>query len=122
MKFRDGLMVSLPTSLCCLPSTRHYTQPMHTLTCSDLKIYFPSSEDDDSPINPTRLHRASPFALYIRKCRLAFAKMAFDEAVAWWDSVNAWCHVGVSPADPGERKSRREKMGDLSVFYCTSAL
>ncbi|KAL8277749.1 hypothetical protein RQP46_009871 [Phenoliferia psychrophenolica] len=57
----------------------------------DIKNLYPQSDEDEGPINEAPLHRASPTAIFIRRCRLAFFRMSFDASMRWWDDVTAWC-------------------------------
>ncbi|ORY87509.1 hypothetical protein BCR35DRAFT_40115 [Leucosporidium creatinivorum] len=58
---------------------------------NDLKPLCPSSEEEENSVSATPLHRTSPLALFLRSFRMTFAKLSFDEAVAWWEDVTQWC-------------------------------
>ncbi|SCV70026.1 BQ2448_1420 [Microbotryum intermedium] len=68
----------------------------------ELKRLYPSTEEDEASLTNTILHRLSPLALYIRRFRLTFSQLSFDQAVEWWEDVRRWC--GLSHTTRGKKR------------------
>lgn len=50
-----------------------------------------ADEIPQTSVSPPPLHRTSPLALYVRRSRMAFFKLSFDEAVRWISQWEQWC-------------------------------
>jgi hypothetical protein len=59
----------------------------------EFKSLYPQTEEEET----TSLHRTSPLALYVRRTRLNFDQLSFDQSVRWWDLFAEWCD-GIVPS------------------------
>lgn len=58
------------------------------------------------------MHRSSPLALYIRRVRMQFLQLTFDESDKWWTTVHAWLSgAWVEP----DWRTPKDKAADRSV-------
>lgn len=63
----------------------------------EFKSLYPQTEEEETSLSTTSLHRTSPLALYIRRTRLNFDQLSFDQSVRWWDLFVEWCD-GIVPS------------------------
>lgn len=58
---------------------------------AEFKALYPPSEEDETSMSTTQLYRNAPLALYVRRTRLHFDQLSFDQAVLWWEGFVQWC-------------------------------
>ncbi|SCZ90244.1 BZ3500_MvSof-1268-A1-R1_Chr9g10764 [Microbotryum saponariae] len=80
------------------------SSPLASFT--ELKRLYPSTEEDEASLTNTVLHRLSPLALFIRRFRLTFSQLSFDQAVKWWEGVNRWCGISLPTTMRGKNGVR----------------
>lgn len=77
-------------------------QLLSTANCGEILRFLSRPQ---TTLHPSLLHRASPFALYLRSTTMSLSKMSFEEAVAWWDSFERWSQGEpvLNPEPPSNR-------------------